>query len=77
MKYVSTNAVASNVMSKVNHSLLTHYLKAIKLMELCAHFNIGRFNVKQFLKWIKSSNAVPATIVADVIRTKVSAYLQM
>lgn len=78
MEYVTAIAAVSNAMPKVNHALLVYFLKATETMDFRAHFNIYRIHMNHFLYWIMfwTSNAVPANIIADVMRTKASALLK-
>lgn len=70
----STEELGSKTTSDINHAFLVHLLKAIKMTEYCAHFNICRLNVKHFLKWTVSSNNVPAKRIKDVMKFEKSAH---
>lgn len=60
MDHVSTRAAVSDAWSEVKLVSLVHFVEAIKTTAFCAHFNSGRLRLKQFLKKIMSSNAVPS-----------------
>lgn len=46
-------------------------------MDSRAQFNIGKFHVKRFLKWIVSSNTIPRKKVSKMARAKASALPKM
>lgn len=68
--------LALNAMSKVNRASLVHWVEALETNECCAHFNIQKNHVMQFLKRIMYSNIVLAKQIADVLRDKTSALLK-
>lgn len=68
MEPLSTGKSASNAMSGVHHLWLVYFMKAIEKNEFCAHINIGRLYVKQFVKWIISSTKIPAKKIPNEMR---------
>lgn len=63
-------------MSEFNGASLLHFVEAIETTDVSAHFNIGRLHVKQFLKWLMSSDTSLAKKIADVKRVTVNARLK-
>lgn len=70
---LSTGEALSKTLFKDNRAFLVHFGKAIKTMGFCAHFNIRRLHVKQFLAWTISSNAALVKKIANKMRAKASA----
>lgn len=73
MEPVSITEAASKTMPKASCALLDHFAEAIETGYICARINIGKLNVKQFLKPIMFSIIVPATKISDAIMANVSA----
>lgn len=50
MESHTTREPLSNAVIEINHALLISFVEAIARNEFCAHFKIGKLNLKQFLK---------------------------